>query len=612
MRPTGSAHPVKLIPGLAASHLRHDWILTLCLVVALAAVIAPLLVLMGLKSGTIETLRERLVEDPVYREIRPAHTREFAPEWFEQVARWPGVDFLTPTILPLSSVVQVVHSQGGRVELFDLIPTGPGDPLLLENGARIPSEGQVVLSAEAARRMGVSAGDDLQVRVTRTRGTRTEEAREIFEVLSVLDARAGSLPRVYAPLDLVVDVEAFKEGYGASARGWPGDTPEPFLSFDGAILLLEEPLDPIARTGLIINTGFARLSDADPARVRDRIGVPVPAGLTAYDVFTPGSTVTVSNLRAIEQKLRGRQAVVLPYVDQVALTDDQDREIAVAGLSLSPRQAQLLEITAPPWGGFSGRAAPGDRLASVMLPTGMDAAGLGVVSPGVQTLRLSLEGVGTADGAHPVVPVELLGVLRTGMQRALTYRADTHTFEMARGGYRGFRLYARSIDDVPELAARLREQGLEFVAQVEAIERIQVLDEGLGRLFWLIALLGISGGTAVLVASLYAAVERLRRDLGVLRLLGLSRRHVFFFPVAQGLMMAGLGLVAALAGYASLAWAINRTFASELAPGERFCTLPGEQILMAIAATLALAVLASLVAAWRATRIDPAEAIREH
>ncbi|MCG5524035.1 FtsX-like permease family protein [Ectothiorhodospira haloalkaliphila] len=606
------AHPIRLIPGLAASHLRHDWILTLCLVVALAAVIAPLLVLMGLKSGTIETLRERLVEDPVYREIRPAHTREFASEWFEQVARWPGVDFLTPTILPLSSVLQVVHPQTGRSELFDLIPTGPGDPLLLENGARIPGDGQLVLSAEAARRMGVSAGDALQVRVTRTRGTRTEEARETFQVLSVLDARAGSLPRVYAPLDLVVDVEAYKEGYGAPDRGWAGDTPEPFLSFDGAILLLEEPLDPIARTGLIINTGFARLADADRQQSQQRLGVPVPESLTAYDVFTPGSAVTVSNLRAIEQKLRGREAVVIPYVDALPLVDDQGRKMVLAGLSLSPRQARLLQAPVPPWGGFTGRAAPAGELTSVLVPKDHSSDSVQVVSDGANTLTLHLDVVGAGDWQHPVVPVELLGVLRTGTQRALTYRADTGSFEMARGGYRGFRLYAQSIDDVPALAARLQEQGLEFVAQVEAIERIQVLDEGLGRLFWLIALLGISGGTAVLVASLYAAVERLRRDLGVLRLLGLARWHVFFFPVAQGVMIAALGLLAALGGYASLAWAINRTFASELAPGERFCTLPGEQILIAIAATLALAVLASLVAAWRATRIDPAEAIREH
>jgi putative ABC transport system permease protein len=115
----------------------------------------------------------------------------------------------------------------------------------------------------------------------------------------------------------------------------------------------------------------------------------------------------------------------------------------------------------------------------------------------------------------------------------------------------------------------------------------------------------------VLIASLYAAVERRQRDLGVMRLLGLTRGHVFFFPVAEGAMIAALGLTAGFAGYAALAAVINRAFASELAPGEVFCTLPLRYLPVAVATILVLAALASLAAAWRATRIDPAEAIRD-
>jgi putative ABC transport system permease protein len=49
----------------------------------------------------------------------------------------------------------------------------------------------------------------------------------------------------------------------------------------------------------------------------------------------------------------------------------------------------------------------------------------------------------------------------------------------------------------------------------------------------------------------------------------------------------------------------------DLAPGETFCVLPGSYIPWFGLATLVLASLASLVAAWRATGIDPAEVIRE-
>lgn len=612
-RPNISPRPLQLVPALAAAQLRHEWILSLCLVVALAAVISPLLVLLGLKNGTIETLRERLVEDPVFRELRPAQTREYRADWFDEVRAWPGVAFLTPTILPLSSVLQVVPHDSSRAEIFDLLPTAPGDPLLLENGAVVPADGELVLTAEAARRAGVGAGDELEVRVTRSRAGRTETAGARLKVAAVLAPRAGSLARAYAPLAFVLDVEAYKEGYAAPARGWAGDTPEPYLSFDGAVLLLPTPLQPIVRTGLIINTGFARITEAGPKELEALLGFEPPRGFHGYTLESPGAPITISSLRAVEQKLRGYDRALLPYVRDLTLTSAAGEALRPIGLSLDTAQAALLGLEATPWGGFAGSTGEAGRLNSVLWPASVDAMvhRLAVESAGVNVVSFELVGVGSSPYSRPIVPVELLGVLRTATQRGVRFEAASGRFEMARGGYRGFRLYASSIDDVPALFQLLRGLGIETLAEVEAIERIQVLDAGLTRLFWLISLLSISGGTAVLVASLYASVERRRRDLGVLRLLGFARAHVFFFPVAQGAMLASLGLVAGFSGYAALAFAINRSFASELAPGEAFCTLPAGDIPLAIAATLALAVLASLVAAARATRIDPAEAIRE-
>lgn len=279
------------------------------------------------------------------------------------------------------------------------------------------------------------------------------------------------------------------------------------------------------------------------------------------------------------------------------------------GISLEPADAARLGLPPLPWGGFAGRAGEGRQWTRAL--ANIDTSPVEVSVPGVVPVVFPLEIVGASPLARPVVPVELMGILRTAQQRAVEFDPASGGFLMLRGGYRGFRMYARSIDDVPELYQRLTGEGIEVIAEVEAIERIQVLDAGLSRLFWLIALLGFSGGVAVLVASLYAAVERRRRDLGVLRLVGFARRHVFFFPVAQGMIIAGLGLGAGMIAYMGLAATINRAFADDLAPGEKFCTLPPEYVLTAVVATLLLAVLSSLAAAWRATHIDPAEAIRE-
>ncbi len=608
--PRLSPRPLGSVPGLAALNLRHDWVLTACLVIALAAVIAPLLVLLGLKHGTIATLRDRLVEDPVYREIRPAQTYEFDEEWFKQAETWPEVKFITPTILPLSSILHAVHPQTGKLDIYDLIPTAQDDPLLLENGSPIPEDGECVITAEAARRLGLGPGDGLDVRVTRARGGRSELAEARLHIAGVLDPRAGLLPRIYAPLPFVMDVEAYKEGYGAAHRGWSGDTPEPFLSYDGVVLLLPRDLDPIARSGLVINTGFARIDPLASQDVRERTGIFPPPDWHSYDLHTPGGVITLSSIQALEQKLRGRDRVLLPYARDIVLHNAEGQAISPVGLSLDATQSAWLGLPILPWGGFTGNVRDGARLVQALVAEPL-VESLEFRFNGLHPMSFVLTPAGSTLLGQVVVPVELLGVLRTAMQRSVVHDPLAGAFSMVRGGYRGFRLYTHSIDHVPELYRRLQADGIETIAQVESIERIRVLDAGLGRLFVLIAALGVSGGAAVLLSSLYAAVERLRRDLGVLRLVGLARRHVFFFPVVQGLLLAVMGLGAGFCGYAALAWSINHTFAAELAPGEKFCTLPGEYVLTAVLTTLALAVGSSLAAAWRATRIDPAEVIRE-
>ncbi|MCP5417582.1 MAG: FtsX-like permease family protein [Chromatiaceae bacterium] len=597
--------------GLAAAHLRHEWILTLCLVSALAAVLAPLLILLGLKEGTIETLRDRLVQDPVYREIRPALTRTFDQQWLERLRQHPGVAFLTPTILPASSMLHL-SGGAGENELIDLIPSAPGDPLLLENGGRIPLEGECVLSSEAARRLGVTTGAMVTARVTRSRAGHLETVQQSLVVVAVLSPRAGTLARVYTTLDFVEDVESYKEGRAVSSRGWGGDSARPYLSFDGVLVISRTPLDPIARTGLVVNTGLLKAEPMTQAAFTALTGLTLAEAWHAYDLSLPSGSVTFASISALQRKLRGRESLLLPYARRMRLRLP-DAERALMGYSVSAAWAAKLSWPAAPWGELSANALNADRLLQILLPgdTADSGVALTVRFDGIEPLRFPLRAAGASGSQVALIPAELLGMLRTARDRVVSYRAESGGLLLERAGYRGFRLYARSIDDVPVLVEQLRRDGLEVVAAVEAISRIQVLDRGLTRLFWLIALLAVIGAGAVLIASLVAAVERERKDLGILRLLGLARTDVFLFPVFQGVMIALFGVALAWLGYLSLAEVINRLFGSELAPGQAICRLPESDSWVVLAATLLLALLSSLIAAWKATLIDPAEAIRE-
>jgi putative ABC transport system permease protein len=143
------------------------------------------------------------------------------------------------------------------------------------------------------------------------------------------------------------------------------------------------------------------------------------------------------------------------------------------------------------------------------------------------------------------------------------------------------------------------------------IQTLQALDRSLSVIFALIAGLAAGGYALSLVVSLWAHVDRKRKDLALLRLVGLTPLAVLAFPLAQGALIAlfGAGLSALLA--LAVASLINSTLSAGLGTGDMICLLRAGDVFAAAAATLVLALLASSIGGTRATRIDPAESLRE-
>ena len=99
--------------------------------------------------------------------------------------------------------------------------------------------------------------------------------------------------------------------------------------------------------------------------------------------------------------------------------------------------------------------------------------------------------------------------------------------------YPSFRLYARSIYDVERLARDLESQGTRIKANVGEISTVQSIDENLSVIFWIIACVGALGFSFSLGASMWANVDRKRKDLSVLRLVGFKSGRIVLFPVLQ-------------------------------------------------------------------------------
>jgi putative ABC transport system permease protein len=606
----GERVPANVVLLLAVADLWHEWILNFCILMALAAVLAPLLLLLALKYGTIETMRDRLKEDPVYRELKPAQTGHFRPEWFADLRQRKDVAFAIPTIVRGAAIVRIAKRSGEFVNI-DTVPTAPGDPLLLQNQASVPQEGEAVLSAAAAAQLDLRVGDSLRIQINRGA---EERVGSQLHLISVLSPRADSEPRLFVPLQMALDIESYREGTAIPDRGWPGGVPAAPPRYDGVFVLVPQPLDASAVRALTVGTGFSEIEELPVSNFAERTGLHVNADFTGYDLRVISEPGTAGGLNAVRQRLRGREAILLPYARglELSLGSLSGTKLPLVGLSLSEPDAERLGINAPPWL-VPAVASDFAKLGFVILPTDLqqpEGPLEGYVTQMIGHPALPLIGKTVGPAGVAIVPAELAGIIRTGMLRPLQYDAVSKMLVLGRAEFGGFRLYARSIDDVEGLEHMMITQDVPVVSQSQSIARIRIFDQALTRMFWLVAVVGIVGGAAALIASLYAAVERKRRELGMLRLLGIPRRSVFLFPIYQSGCVAVLGSLIALLGYGLLAAIINQVFARDLDLGEKLCRLPPIYLAVAVLATVTFAIACALVAGIRATQIDPAEAIR--
>jgi putative ABC transport system permease protein len=389
---------------LALADLRHEWRLSLCTALAIAAVLAPLLILAGLRAGVIGGLRETLLENPSAREVTTAANRTFTAEDIGALRARPEVAFVVPRVRALAAAAEF-RREGGSPFRGELLSTAPGDPLL-PGVPPLPTDG-IVLSASAAARLGgARPGDAVVLRLSRQREGR-------FEILTL----------------------------------------------------------PLTVAGIAPPSAF------------DREGGFVPLALTEFV--------------------------------------EEWQELRAEG----------------PW---DPAAAP----------------------------------------------------------------------QAARRSHAGFRAYAQRLEDVPELAAALRAEGVEIRSRAGEIAQLLSLDRNLALLLLIVAGVGGAGYVLSLGAGLWAGVERKRERLALLRLFGLPRAGLLAFPLAQAALLAVAGAVLGAAGAMVASVGINRAFAGMALVDRPLCVVLPLDLGVAAAATLAGAMAAALLAARRAARTEPFAGLR--
>jgi lipoprotein-releasing system permease protein len=126
-----------------------------------------------------------------------------------------------------------------------------------------------------------------------------------------------------------------------------------------------------------------------------------------------------------------------------------------------------------------------------------------------------------------------------------------------------------------------------------------------------------------LVSSLVMLVTDKQADIAILRTLGMSPRSIMGVFVVQGSLIGVIGVLLGLIGGVSVTLnldhvvkAIETTFGFEVMPADVYyitglpTDLRADDVGLIVAVALVMSMIATLYPAWRASRTDPAAALR--
>ena len=192
--------------------LWHDRSVSFCIISSLIAVIAPLLLMFGLRYGVVSQLQQDLARDPRNLEIRMVSSGHYSAEWIAALRQKSEVGFAIGQTRSLNTQADLLKDMSHFIENAEVIPTVQGDPLL--GTLQLGSEDEVILSAEAARRLAVSAGETIRLRVMRQLEDQREWGERTLTVGAILAPTYFNRPALFVHEPLLLALESFRDEIG--------------------------------------------------------------------------------------------------------------------------------------------------------------------------------------------------------------------------------------------------------------------------------------------------------------------------------------------------------------------------------------------------------------
>ncbi|MBQ8517806.1 MAG: ABC transporter permease [Akkermansia sp.] len=580
-----------LVLKLVWQQLRHEWLAAACLCIAMAAALVPVLMILGLKEGTVQTLRQRLAADPANLEIRMPISTHISSQEVESLRALPGVGFCIPATRILATSAHLVTDSGS--EEVNLIPTGAGDPLLARHSLPVPRAGEIVLGSAIAEKLSPEVGGEIRLRRGRMEGGRAQYTEVPCRVVGILPDSSGVGAQVFVPLSLVIAVEEYAEGarQSLSAEGAQGLTP-PAPVYHG--MWLNKP-------GLKDSTPDYVWDRACPfSEQRPATEDEIRRGMASQEAilfFNSAQHKAVDKLRRAYQLAKQNRAEFRLWNPPVSATRQTSDKTETFTIHCIPEPLNL-RAAAPALQIRCGN--PADAGFHTLLLAG-----------GKGSMRVEAVADTSLPPGEWTASASVLGVLHGICQRGLFWSEEAGGLTQPHRAFSRIRLYARGLDDVEPLVQHITARGYHAEGNIAGIRRVQELNAQLEILFTLLAVICVTGAAISLALNLFNGVLKRRRDYAILATLGFSRATLTCFPICESLLLTLLSIGLSFFLFHGMAHAISVLFAAEIETGENLCFLSPAHHALVLGCGIAIGLLAAVCAAVNVLRTQPSTAIRE-
>ncbi|MNH25157.1 FtsX-like permease family protein [compost metagenome] len=157
----------------------------------------------------------------------------------------------------------------------------------------------------------------------------------------------------------------------------------------------------------------------------------------------------------------------------------------------------------------------------------------------------------------------------------------------------------------------MQRRNIETSTRVHDIESVKAISRVLGLIFSVIAWTAVIGCSASLAGAFMANIDRKRKGLALLRLLGFRRTAVGAFVIIQAALLTCLAFILGYLAYLAGSAVFNQALGADLASAEFVCRLENGHVLLAFVGAFLLAVMVAGIGGVRAIQIEPSESLRD-